>query len=230
MTNLGSKHSPVHAKAHCPTHLSHEQRHILTCLMYIPRPAVLSTPSTAHSAADTTLLSQRGHQPTAPVTAPAPHQKPPAHDARHVDDPSHVEHSLHHPHLELRYPPSFSRPVIMPLETREGLPRPTAGKRDALQSQNATVGAVVGVLLALFLVGFFWFVYRYHKSIRLRRRGSRGSSSRGGSGRRGRGSRSHGSGSGGGGNAAVSTESRTSSSSAESAAAAATEGHVGGEG
>ncbi len=201
--------------------------------MHIPRPAVFPTPGTARSAADTTPVSHRGHQATARVTTPAPHQKPPSHDARHVDDPNHVEHSAHHPHLELGHPPAPSRPVIPPLEATEGLHRPTAGKRDTLQSQNATVGAVVGVLLALFLGGFFWFVYRYHRSIRLRRRGSRGSSSRSGSGRRGRGSRSTGGsrgGGGGGSHAAASTESGTSSSSAESAAAAATVGHDGGGG
>ena len=199
--------------------------------MYIPRPAVFPTPSTARSAADTTHVSHRGgHQPTTRVTAPAPHQKPPSHDARHVDDPNHVEHSSHPPHLELGHPPAPSRPVIPPLEATEGSHGPTVGKRDTLQSQNATVGAVVGVLLALFLGGFFWFVYRYHRSIRLRRRGSRGSSSRSGSGRRGRGSRSTGGGGGGGSRAAASTESGTSSSSAESAAAAATAGHDGGGG
>ncbi len=203
--------TPRRRQGTLPNTLSHDSRHTLF-LMYIPRPPVFPTPSTASSAAHTTPLSHQGHQPTAPVTAPAPHQKPPSHDARHVELPSN------HPHIELGHPPSPSGLVIPPLEAAGGLHPPATGKRDTLQSQNATVGAVVGVLMTVFLGGIFWFVHRYHRSIRLRRRDSRGSSSRSGSGRRGRGSRSN---VGGGSDVAARTESETGSSSAESAAAAA---------
>ena len=52
-------------------------------------------------------------------------------------------------------------------------PSPTTGemrKRDTLQSQNVTIGAVVGVVLAIFLVALFYFLYRYNSSIRLKRK------------------------------------------------------------
>ncbi|KAK4039641.1 hypothetical protein C8A01DRAFT_36345 [Parachaetomium inaequale] len=64
-------------------------------------------------------------------------------------------------------------------------------KRDPAQDNlNTTIGVVVGVLLAVFLAGFVYFVWRYHASIRIRRRGGHGSSRRGGSSFKGSGSRS----------------------------------------
>ncbi|RKU47082.1 hypothetical protein DL546_009223 [Coniochaeta pulveracea] len=43
-------------------------------------------------------------------------------------------------------------------------------KRDTLQSTNTTIGVVVGVLLAVFLVGAIYFCFRYRRSIRLSKR------------------------------------------------------------
>lgn len=50
-----------------------------------------------------------------------------------------------------------------------------------MQTQNVTIGAIVGVLLAVFLAGFFYFVWRYHRSIRVRSSVKGSSSSRRGS-------------------------------------------------
>ncbi|AEO57225.1 hypothetical protein MYCTH_94500 [Thermothelomyces thermophilus ATCC 42464] len=46
-----------------------------------------------------------------------------------------------------------------------------AREAGTMRAQNVTIGIVVGVLLAVFLAGFFYFVWRYHRSIRIRRRG-----------------------------------------------------------
>ncbi|KAI1074323.1 hypothetical protein F5B20DRAFT_440429 [Whalleya microplaca] len=46
-------------------------------------------------------------------------------------------------------------------------------KRAAGDNMNATIGAVVGVLLALFLAAAFAFLYVYRKSIRFTRRKKR---------------------------------------------------------
>jgi hypothetical protein len=54
------------------------------------------------------------------------------------------------------------------------LPRDTSPDNN---NQNITIGATVGVLLAAFLAGFFYFVYRYHHSIRIRRRDGTGRNS-----------------------------------------------------
>ncbi|KAI6087234.1 hypothetical protein F4821DRAFT_116260 [Hypoxylon rubiginosum] len=43
-------------------------------------------------------------------------------------------------------------------------------KRSSADSVNTTIGVVVGVLLAVFLVGFFAFLYFYGRSIRVVRR------------------------------------------------------------
>ncbi|KAI1759174.1 hypothetical protein GGR53DRAFT_167229 [Hypoxylon sp. FL1150] len=43
-------------------------------------------------------------------------------------------------------------------------------KRTSANSVNTTIGVVVGVLLAVFLVGFFSFLYFYGRSIRVVRR------------------------------------------------------------
>ncbi|GAB1321079.1 hypothetical protein MFIFM68171_11289 [Madurella fahalii] len=59
-----------------------------------------------------------------------------------------------------------------------------------MQEQNITIGVIVGVVLAVFLAGVGYFLYRYGKSIRIRRRGrqngarrhSKGSRGSGGSG------------------------------------------------
>ncbi|KAI0156703.1 hypothetical protein GGR52DRAFT_197723 [Hypoxylon sp. FL1284] len=56
-------------------------------------------------------------------------------------------------------------------------------KRASADNVNTTIGAVVGVLLAVFLLGFFAFLYFYGRSIRIKRKkhrrhrssGSRGS-------------------------------------------------------
>ncbi|XXH04362.1 hypothetical protein Hte_010776 [Hypoxylon texense] len=63
-------------------------------------------------------------------------------------------------------------------------------KRTSPDSVNTTIGVVVGVLLAVFLVGFFAFLYFYGKSIRVTRRrhrrrkssGSKGSKNSDGAG------------------------------------------------
>lgn len=61
--------------------------------------------------------------------------------------------------------------------------QPGLRKRDALESQNVTIGVVVGVFLAIFLVALFYFLYRYNASIRLKRkRRKRRGASRKGSG------------------------------------------------
>ncbi|OIW22798.1 hypothetical protein CONLIGDRAFT_687211 [Coniochaeta ligniaria NRRL 30616] len=39
-------------------------------------------------------------------------------------------------------------------------------KRDPMQSSNVTIGAVVGVLLGVFIIGTIYFCIRYHRSIR----------------------------------------------------------------
>ncbi|KAK4177811.1 hypothetical protein QBC36DRAFT_326187 [Triangularia setosa] len=44
-------------------------------------------------------------------------------------------------------------------------------KRYSMQEQNITIGVVVGVLVAAFLVGCFYFCHRYGRSIQVRRRG-----------------------------------------------------------
>ncbi|KAH9984685.1 hypothetical protein F4779DRAFT_326565 [Xylariaceae sp. FL0662B] len=46
-------------------------------------------------------------------------------------------------------------------------------KRDEADNINVTIGAVVGVLLAIFIAGAIAFLYVYGKSIRLRRRKKR---------------------------------------------------------
>jgi len=38
---------------------------------------------------------------------------------------------------------------------------------DSPQSRDITIGIIVGVVLLLFLTGLFFFLYRYHGSIRL---------------------------------------------------------------
>ncbi|KAK1751532.1 hypothetical protein QBC47DRAFT_392029 [Echria macrotheca] len=43
-------------------------------------------------------------------------------------------------------------------------------KRDSLQDQNVMIGAIVGVVLFLFIIGLIYFFYRYHNSIRFSRR------------------------------------------------------------
>ncbi|KAL2158107.1 hypothetical protein VTH06DRAFT_4675 [Thermothelomyces fergusii] len=55
------------------------------------------------------------------------------------------------------------------------LPLPLLRGRDAgsMRTQNVTIGVVVGLLQAVFLAGFFVFVWRYHRSIRIHRRGGR---------------------------------------------------------
>ncbi|KAH8902891.1 hypothetical protein BR93DRAFT_221218 [Coniochaeta sp. PMI_546] len=57
-------------------------------------------------------------------------------------------------------------------------------KRDPLHSSNVTIGAVVGVLLGVFIIGTIYFCIRYHRSIRFsdnrkRRHRRSGGSSRG---------------------------------------------------
>ncbi|KAI1333529.1 hypothetical protein F5Y15DRAFT_421729 [Xylariaceae sp. FL0016] len=42
----------------------------------------------------------------------------------------------------------------------------TLRKRDAVSQMNTTIGVVVGVLLAVFLLAVAWFLYVYRKSIR----------------------------------------------------------------
>ncbi|KAB5559535.1 hypothetical protein GE09DRAFT_1220215 [Coniochaeta sp. 2T2.1] len=60
---------------------------------------------------------------------------------------------------------------------------PELRKRDPLKSTNVTVGAVVGVLLGVILLGTIYFCVRYHRGIKFtdkkRRRHRRGGSSRG---------------------------------------------------
>jgi hypothetical protein len=61
---------------------------------------------------------------------------------------------------------------------------PDLRKRDPLQSTNVTIGAVVGVLLGVFIIGTIYFCVRYHRSIRFgdhkkRRHRRSGGSSRG---------------------------------------------------
>jgi hypothetical protein len=56
-----------------------------------------------------------------------------------------------------------------------------------MRDQNITIGVTVGILLAAFLAGVCYFLYRYGESIRIyrrrsRRRHSKGSRSSGGSG------------------------------------------------
>ncbi|KAL2128014.1 hypothetical protein VTI74DRAFT_9846 [Chaetomium olivicolor] len=52
---------------------------------------------------------------------------------------------------------------------RHGVVRAELKKREyTMRDQNITIGVIVGVLLAVFLAGFFYFVSRYHKSIRVR--------------------------------------------------------------
>lgn len=65
-----------------------------------------------------------------------------------------------------------------------------------MHDQNTTTGIVVGVLLAVFLIGVLYFLWCYRSSIRIRQRRRRRNS--GGSSRRGSGSSSGGSRIGGG--------------------------------
>ncbi|KAI1444960.1 hypothetical protein F5Y02DRAFT_418516 [Annulohypoxylon stygium] len=44
------------------------------------------------------------------------------------------------------------------------------GKRAGGNSVNTTIGVVVGILLAVFLLGFFGFIYFYGRSLRAKRR------------------------------------------------------------
>jgi len=57
-----------------------------------------------------------------------------------------------------------------PPSTKAEQASPDLRKRDALQSQNVTIGVVVGVFLAIFLVALFYFLHRYNASIRLKRK------------------------------------------------------------
>ncbi|KAB5513352.1 hypothetical protein GE09DRAFT_1067330 [Coniochaeta sp. 2T2.1] len=70
--------------------------------------------------------------------------------------------------------------TISRLLSQEG---PDLRKRDPLKSTNVTVGAVVGVLLGVILIGTIYFCVRYHRGIKFtdkkRRRHRRGGSSRG---------------------------------------------------
>ncbi|KAI2470505.1 hypothetical protein F4781DRAFT_175137 [Annulohypoxylon bovei var. microspora] len=43
-------------------------------------------------------------------------------------------------------------------------------KRSGANSVNTTIGVVVGILLAVFLLGFFGFLYFYGRSLRFKRR------------------------------------------------------------
>ena len=57
-------------------------------------------------------------------------------------------------------PGSVFRPVV---EAFSGL---DLRRRDGMQSQNVTIGVVIGVALALFIVAVIFFLYRYRFSVR----------------------------------------------------------------
>ncbi|KAK4129925.1 hypothetical protein BT67DRAFT_437412 [Trichocladium antarcticum] len=129
--------------------------------MYIPRLVLVSTvvPSLPEVASPTPT-KRTAPQPRDQVqeehSGGRPHPPPPP--------PQHVPHSSqHHDAAQTQ---------------------PHRQKRATMQDQNATIGAVVGVLLAVFLAGFFYFVWRYRGSIRVRTRstGSKGSRGSRGSG------------------------------------------------
>lgn len=58
----------------------------------------------------------------------------------------------------------LSQPDPIPLLRRAQSPR----------AQNATIIAVTVVCVTLFLAAFFWFIWKYHESIRIHYRGPRG--------------------------------------------------------
>ncbi|KAM7220288.1 hypothetical protein V8F06_004254 [Rhypophila decipiens] len=71
-------------------------------------------------------------------------------------------------------------------------PQSDLRRRDDLQTQNITIGVVVGLFLTIFLVALFYFLHRYSASIRVRKkkRRSRRRGSRAGSGTSSKGSAS----------------------------------------
>lgn len=74
----------------------------------------------------------------------------------------------HHPADQAGDPPPSVFPglssVFRPLaESLSGL---GLRKRDGLQDQNVTIGVVIGVALALFIIGACFFLYRYRFSVR----------------------------------------------------------------
>ncbi|KAL2155678.1 hypothetical protein VTH82DRAFT_420 [Thermothelomyces myriococcoides] len=104
------------------------------------------------------------------------------------------QHQHHHAVPPQEYPDQ-SRSYYHALTPRQPLPSPASHDRKgrnvhgwlrlhlhlqlqgrnagSMRAQNVTIGIVVGVLLAVFLAGFFFFVWRYHQSIRIRRRSGR---------------------------------------------------------
>ncbi|KAK0704071.1 hypothetical protein B0T26DRAFT_522891 [Lasiosphaeria miniovina] len=62
-------------------------------------------------------------------------------------------------------PPTTSSTSVSGLHIRN--PGMIITRDTPMQTQNATIGAVVGVSLTVFLAVLFYFVYRYHASIRL---------------------------------------------------------------
>jgi hypothetical protein len=198
--------------------------------MYIPRSLPFLLTPNPDSAAHTTQTHR--HQPPAatpePVTSSHPRQPPCDALARRPEDNlpqspcSHPEK----PGTHNAAPDDDSKTLLaVPgalhfQESQDGTVRDAGWhpmgnmKRDgSMQTQNTTIGVIVGVLLAIFLAGFFYFVYRYHSSIRIRRRRSHGSSSRGSNFKHSRGSRQG---------------SHSSAASAESAAVAAGAAGAGG--
>ncbi|KAJ9131038.1 hypothetical protein NKR19_g9663 [Coniochaeta hoffmannii] len=98
-----------------------------------------------------------------------------------------VEHGL--PNPVPATDPSLVRPLhdatrsITRLLTNNGA---APNRKRDLQSQNVTIGIVVGVLLGVFIIGTIYFCVRYHRTIRfadrkkrIHRRSGGGGSSRG---------------------------------------------------
>lgn len=169
--------------------------------MYIPRQPPFQR-ADADSAVDVSTLSH-GFEAPQPVTGThGVHQSSDdgvSHHPKHLGDGDHASSLTQPPQPpppstdtqahDRVHPPSLPpHQEIRTKSTQNWNPNPNPNplpntapaqqiihKRDTPSSnQNITIGAIVGVLLAAFLVGFFYFVYRYHRSIRVRRRNGAG--------------------------------------------------------
>ena len=147
--------------------------------MYIPR---LSLPA-LRPRADPTIVSS----PVPQDDLRGGHDHNPFPHATHQDTPILASGSppdlLLPPPPTKHAPPNHQAPILhFKKQAQTGVHK----RAYTMHDQNTTIGAVVGVLLALFLAGAIYFVYRYRGSIRVRRRSvSTAATSRGGASGRG---------------------------------------------
>jgi hypothetical protein len=143
--------------------------------MYIPRPPP-SPRADADSAVAVSTLPH-GLEPEKPVTGThGVHQTSDdgvSHHPDHLGAPPPSPRAQTHDRDNAHSQP-LHQEISNPTPNLSLLPRDTSPENN---NQNITIGATVGVLLAAFLAAFFYFVYRYHHSIRIRRRDGAGRNS-----------------------------------------------------